>query len=766
MSNGDGRGGDGSGDREGRRLGRCSDRELKAAAQRAGLTGRDVWVVKDWVRTRRKAITSGGGVRSGWCVTWPAANRTELMPIDVPSPGRLEVTVETLFSAVSPGTERAQYLTRPNARISHPFRPGYSASGRVVAVGSGVVGLEPGDLVATSGLRHQSIGTVPVGQVCKVPAGVDPRAAALVELAVIASVAHERAPLPAGAPFAVVGAGVIGTMAARLAAGRGADPVTYVARSPARSAVSAPGGRFLVADDPGVDGIGAAVVHDAVGSDASLRVALRAVAPGGTVVLLGSPRAARCVVPAACLQAKGAILVGAHVSMRARPWTEAATEYLDLVATGQIEAADLVAGEIDPRDAGLFYRHLATSSDPGTVVFDWSALPAEYAPERTRLLARPEVPAKGVTYDGAARPVPATALSGVATDPFAGASGRLRVGVVGCGEVALQNARGLVEAPNTELTACFDTDAALAADLAGRFGGRAVGDLDAVLAAGDVDAVLVSVPHHLHRPLGTAVVEAGKHLVMEKPLANSLAEAEALSRATEASGMAGSVCFANRYDHRLFVGRQLVAMGLAGEIEGFSLMFFQDKAPSYWTGGLSGRTVSDWRGSREQAGGGVLIMNACHYLDLLRHVTALDIDEVMAMSTPEPGRDIEQAVTATVRLSNGAIGTVSVSSSVRGTRYDELRVWGTDGHIEVIPTVKVFALRADRPLSAARWNEITVEPFSLRAAYFSRLATALDLTGAPEVTIADGLAVQAAVEAIYTSAATGLPVRPGDLLTA
>lgn len=735
--------------------------QLKTAAQRAGLSGRDVWVLKDWMRARQDALAARGGLLRGWCITWPASNRTELMPIDVAVAGRGQVTIETLYSAVSPGTERAQYLEQPNAKVARPFRPGYSAVGRVVAVGPDVDGLRVGDLVATNGLRHQSVGSVPVAQVAEVPDGVDPRAAALVELAVIASVGHEVAPARAGAPFGVIGAGVIGVMSGRLAGARGAGPVTYVARSRSREAV-AEGSRFLVADDRPVDELAVPVVHDAVGTESSLAVALRAVGADGTVVILGSPRSTRLAVPAAVLQAKGAHLVGAHISMRRRPWSEAAGEYLDALASGALTALDLVTDSIDPRDAGLFYRHLATSSDPGTVLFDWSLLPGG-AEHRSKLWARPEVPAKGLTYDGPGREVSAATLVGVVTDPFAAASGRLRVGIVGCGEVALQNAKGLVDAPNTELTACFDTDRALADDLVGRFGGRAVGSMDEVLAAPDVDAVLVSVPHHLHRELGTRVLAAGRHLIMEKPLANNLAEAKALAAACRTSGVTGSVCFANRYDPRVFVGRQLVAAGLTGEIEGFALAFFQDKAPSYWTGGLSGRTVSDWRGSRQQAGGGVLIMNACHYLDLLRHVTGLDVVEVMAMWSSEPGRDIEQAVTATVRLSNGAIGTLSVSSSVRGTRYDELRVWGTAGHVEIIPSVRVFALRADPPLAAARWNELVVPSWSLRAGFFSRLGTSLATTGQPEVTLADGLATQATIEAIYRSAETGRPVRVADL---
>ena len=119
---------------------------------------------------------------------------------------------------------------------------------------------------------------------------------------------------------------------------------------------------------------------------------------------------------------------------------------------------------------------------------------------------------------------------------------------------------------------------------------------------------------------------------------------------------------------------------------------------------------------------------------------------------------------ATIRLTNGAIGTLSVSSSVRGTRHDELRVWGTGGHVEAIPSLRAFPLRVTEPLAAARWNAMDTAPVNIRAAYFSRLATCLETTGEVEVGLDAGLHVQATIDAVYRATERGIMVRPLELL--
>jgi predicted dehydrogenase len=213
--------------------------------------------------------------------------------------------------------------------------------------------------------------------------------------------------------------------------------------------------------------------------------------------------------------------------------------------------------------------------------------------------------------------------------------------------------------------------------------------------------------------------------------------------------------------------RTLVADGALGEFGGLLFTFFMDKPASYWVGGFSGRAHSSWRGSQEQAGGGVLIMNLSHSIDLVRYITGVEAEVVVARTqVGGPTAEVEEAVAVTVRYANGALGSLFATAALRGSEpRSELRLWGSDGHIAVEPDPRVYTLRALDGLRTNRWQTFgPAQTTNIRAIYFSRLATAIDAGNPPDVTAEDGLAVQAFIEAAYRSSESGQEVRPASLL--
>jgi predicted dehydrogenase len=343
----------------------------------------------------------------------------------------------------------------------------------------------------------------------------------------------------------------------------------------------------------------------------------------------------------------------------------------------------------------------------------------------------------------------------------------LRIGLLGCGDVAVENAAAIGVAPNVELIACYDPLLELADDLARANGCEVAPTSDALLERGDIDAVLLAVPHHLHVPLGVAAAAAGKHVIVEKPMANDLAGARELAHAADGGGVVLSVCFPQRFQPDVVIARKLIADGALGEPAGVLLNFCMDKPPSYWVGGFSGRAHSSWRSSRELAGGGVLIMNLCHYVELVRHLTGAEAELVTArVHAMEHTAEVEDAVSVSVRYADGALGSFFGTAALRGSDpRTELRLWGHDGQITVEPESRVYTLRAVDGLLTGRWQSFGALPVvNGRAVYFSRLATALDRGEAPDVTAEDGLAVQAFIEAAYRSSESGLDVSPAALL--
>src|SRR5262249_12575550 len=234
----------------------------------------------------------------------------------------------------------------------------------------------------------------------------------------------------------------------------------------------------------------------------------------------------------------------------------------------------------------LFYRRLARSPDMIGARFDWTALTAEERLASGQLLRLPDLSGRGV--DDGRRPLPPggrrrrTPALLELEDPFDDVTGPLRIGMPGCGDITPLNAAAIGSAPNAEVTACFDPIRRLAEDVALQHGAVVTGSADELLARSDVDAVVLAVPHHLHAPLGADAAAAGKHVVVEKPLANDLRSGLDLVAAATRANVELSVCFPQRYEPSVVLARRLIEAGALGDLGGTLLNFLLDKSASYW----------------------------------------------------------------------------------------------------------------------------------------------------------------------------------------
>jgi predicted dehydrogenase len=587
-----------------------------------------------------------------------------------------------------------------------------------------------------------------------------------------------KADIEPGEEIVIVGAGVIGLLAQRLAMAMGAAHCTVVAASRQKEPVARAGGaaRFLVAgEDEGViAALRAPIVIEATGDPDAIAVAVAAAGANGRVVLLGSPRGVTRRLPVDEIRSKDLTLIGAHVetltSERRRsggdPHARTAEHFLALLAEGALEVEDLSQRVVDPRETDGFYRDLAQRRDIVAARLDWSRIPRAQRVRRVRLARLPDLRARGL--DPQKHLLPATLPASAEADPLARSVGDLRVGLVGCGDIAVHNAAAIAASPNARLTACFDPVASLAADLAGRYGAAVSATLDALLDRADVDAVFIAVPHHLHAPLAIQCARAGKHVIVEKPMANDLAGALEMAAAADEAGVVLSVCFPHRYDPTVQAARRLVRAGAIGELGGTLTTFFADKPSSYWLGGFSGRSVSNWRSSPSKAGGGLLIMNLSHMVDLARHVGGVEVEACSAVTDVARGAEaVEDTVSVSIGYANGAAGTLFGSAALRGNRGRPagLDMWGPDGYLTVEPQGRIFTGRALSDLHTGRWQRLAGLPErNIRAEYVTRLATAIALEAPPEIGAQDGIAVQAFIEAAYGSRDRGAAVRVADLV--
>lgn len=731
-----------------------------------------------WTWSRVQAVQNRSLLLHGQGIAWGSTGYAQLVDVDVPRPGPGRVTVQTDASVVSPGTERAQYLRLPNTAVGLLGRPGYSAAGVIVSIGRGVEDLSVGDRVAVAGVPHASLAVAPSSAAFRIPNGISGPEAAMVQLGVIAAqgVVHGR--IADGSRFAVVGGGLVGALALRIGIAQGGVGVAVVARSREKeSAALAGGAQSFVTSEDGAAAIAADVVIESTGDPEGVLTAIRAAAPGGRIVLLGSPRGVTSHVPIDLLRERRLTLVGAHVDTLDQASSRTGRDerrtrgehFLELVAQRRVRVDDLAGPAIDPRDAGPFYRRLTSDRSLVGAHFDWTLLPDNQRCRRGHLLRIPNILAKGVdARDRPLRPRPGLAKRLAIGDPFEGAQGRVRFGILGCGDIATANSGAIGLAPNAEVIACYDPVRRLAESLARPHGAAVTDSAEALCARQDVDAVVICAPHHLHAPLATIAIEAGRHVVVEKPLTNDWSSAVDLVRAAASAGVVLSVCFPQRFEPATTVAKHLVQRGLLGDFEGAAVSLYLDKTPAYWIGGFSGRSPSDWRSSRAKAGGGVLIMNLSHHIDLVRHLAGVDVENITAVTDATADGDaIESEVIAGLTFANGAVGSIVGGSSVRGVTGAELRLWGTDGHVALEPKPRVYPLGRMDGLRPGRWQSFGALPiYSARSVFFTRFSTAVT-TGQPvDVTADDGLAVQAVMEATYRSANSGRRVSVTDLLEA
>jgi predicted dehydrogenase len=248
----------------------------------------------------------------------------------------------------------------------------------------------------------------------------------------------------------------------------------------------------------------------------------------------------------------------------------------------------------------------------------------------------------------------------------------LNVGIVGCGRVTgLRHLPALARIPDAQAVALADVDEARAAELARRHGVEArYGSHGELLADPRIEAVAVCVPASRHAEIAIPALEAGKHVLIEKPLALSVDDAERIRDA--AAGAPGAVVLGfNLRWHRLVRrARELVLAGELGEVEAVRTVF---------TSSFDYRDVAaPWR-LRRELGGGALREMGPHHLDIWRFLTGREVGEVFASSrSPEDADDT--AVIAGV-LDGGARAETLVSQ--RSTNVNEIDVFGERGRLRV-----------------------------------------------------------------------------------
>jgi predicted dehydrogenase len=255
----------------------------------------------------------------------------------------------------------------------------------------------------------------------------------------------------------------------------------------------------------------------------------------------------------------------------------------------------------------------------------------------------------------------------------------LKIGIVGAGAIAQRNAREALKSGSTEVLGVFDINHKVARDMCKALSVPFVPTYEDMLDNPKIEAVLISTPHFLHKEQACKAAEAGKHILIEKPMANNLEEAGQIISACESNDVKLTVNYSFRYLPKIQKAKELVNAGAVGDIVGVQIISHQFKDPGYWSGARS-NSPDDWRASKEKSGGGILIMTTCHAIDYISYICSQKTVRVYSeYDTLNSSAEVEDVISITFRLENGAIGCHSASTIMRGHSQSEEIIWGKKG---------------------------------------------------------------------------------------
>ena len=333
----------------------------------------------------------------------------------------------------------------------------------------------------------------------------------------------------------------------------------------------------------------------------------------------------------------------------------------------------------------------------------------------------------------------------------------MRFAIVGAGVIGQSHAKALDTLEGSELVAVADVVPGLAEALAAPRGADAVNDLAKVLARDDVDAVSICVPSGLHADIAVSALEAGKHVLIEKPIDVTLAAADRIIEAERRSGRVATVISQRRFQPSFAFLRKEIQAGRLGRLtSGIAESPFWRSQSYYDSGG--------WRGTWKLDGGGALMNQGIHVLDLLVWMLGEPVEVSAYAATLAHERiEVEDTVAATIRFASGAIGTITATTAASPGRTVRLTVNGDAGSAIVDADRLEYLHTSDRETGeageAANQSPLIADlqhPTDPgHAAQYADFVAAVQEGRPPAITTTDGRRALAVIVAIYESARKG-----------
>jgi predicted dehydrogenase len=251
---------------------------------------------------------------------------------------------------------------------------------------------------------------------------------------------------------------------------------------------------------------------------------------------------------------------------------------------------------------------------------------------------------------------------------------RVRTALVGCGKVGRIHAQALASLAESEFVAACDVELDRASALSTQYSIAAYDDIGWMLDRSQIQALCIATPHPLHAASALLAAQVGIHVLVEKPLAASLADCDSMLEAARQHQIKLGVISQRRWYEPVRRMKAAIDAGKIGRPVLGNFIMYSWRDPSYY--------LSDpWRGRWDTEGGGVLVNQSPHMLDLLRWLMDDEVAEVSGYSANlnHPSVEVEDTAIAILRFRNGGLGSITSSLAQKPGIYTKVHIHGSNG---------------------------------------------------------------------------------------
>lgn len=251
---------------------------------------------------------------------------------------------------------------------------------------------------------------------------------------------------------------------------------------------------------------------------------------------------------------------------------------------------------------------------------------------------------------------------------------KLRSAIIGCGKMAQVHAQALKNIEETTLVAVQSRNAEKAYATATRFGVKAYTDIAEMIQQEQVQVVVICTPHPAHREAAIIAMQHGAHVLTEKPLAVSLEDCDAMRQAATTYNKKLGMVSQRRFYPSCRRIKQAIDDGKIGMPMLGSVVMYGWRDEKYYNS-------DPWRGSWDKEGGGVLVNQAPHQLDLLLWYMGSEMEELYGVwqNINHPYIEVEDTAVAIIRFKNGAVANIVVSNAQKPGIYGKVHIHGSNG---------------------------------------------------------------------------------------